>query len=170
MLSFLSSPSKPEGSDPMIDSGCSLPEAAGAMQMAAENGRPVVPLLKKHCPPIHRQIVADGNTPGLLSFWGRSANVDENVGETIVHPAILQAIGQLAGVPMRGRFVHAGLQHTYGYLFSLIDTPYGAKRDRWLTTDLENGFGLDPTLLGDRPRKGTLLGNLTWFIGRIVFR
>ena len=61
----------------------------------------------------------------LLALWGRSVNADENTGETIVHPAILAAIGALAGVPMRGRFVQAGLQHTYGYLFSLIDTPYG---------------------------------------------
>src|SRR5262249_17270302 len=53
-------------------------------------------------------------------------------------------------------------------LFSLIKTTYGFKRDRWVTCDLENGFGLDPTLLGDRPRAGTLLGNLTWFLAQLV--
>ncbi len=140
------------------------------MVAAAERGRPIIPILKKLCPYIHRQIVEDGKFPGILSLWGRSVNVDENVGQVIVHPAILRAIGDLAGVPMRGRIVHAGLQHSYGYLFSLIDTPYGAKRDRWVSTDLERGFGIDLSLLGDRPRKGTLLGNLTWFLGQIVHR
>src|SRR5262249_2770464 len=97
-------------------------------------------------------------------------NVDEYAGQTIVHPEILRAIGELAGVRMRSPVVHAGLQHTYGYLFSLIETPYGAKRDRWVTTDLETGFGLELSLLGEKPHDGTLLANLTWFLGRIVFR
>src|SRR5436190_9017644 len=148
----------------------SLPDAAQALQAAAAKGQSVDRLLKKLCPAIYRQIVADKNTPGLLSFWGRSANVDENAGQTIVDPAILRAIGRLAGVPMRGRFVHAGLQHTYGYLFSLIETPYGYKRDRWVSEEWEIGFGMDRSLLAPEPRAGTLLANLTWFMGRIVFR
>jgi hypothetical protein len=147
-----------------------LQNAAQAMVAAAEKGKPVIPVMKKLCPHICRQIVADSKYPDLLSMWGRSVNVDENVGQIIVHPAILRATGELAGVPMRGMVVHAGLQHTYGYLFSLIETPYGAKRDRWVSTDLERGFGIDLSLLGDRPRRGTLLANLTWFLGKIVFR
>ncbi len=140
------------------------------MIAAAEGGRSVRRVLEERCPFVARQIARDGRHPGLLSLWGRSVNVDENVGQTIVPPAILGAVGELAGVPMRGRVVHAGLEHTYGYLFSLIDTPYGAKRDRWLAGNLERGLGIDPTLLGPRPREGTLLANLTWVLGRIVYR
>jgi hypothetical protein len=140
------------------------------MQSAAEKGQAVVPVLKRLCRPIYQQILQDRRYPGLLSRWGRSVNVDENTSQVIVCPAILQGIGKLAGVPMRSPVVHAGLQHTYGYLFSLIDTPYGAKRDRWLSTDLERGFGIDPSLLGQRPRQGTLLANLTWFLAHIVYR
>jgi hypothetical protein len=147
-----------------------LEDAANAMVAAARLGRPVLPILKKHCPHIARQIVQDGAMEKLLSLWGQSCNIDENAGQEIVPPPILQVIGELAGVPMRGRFVHAGLEHTYGYLFSLIETPYGFKRTRWVSTDLEIGFGLDPTLLGDQPNAGTLLGNLSWFLARIVFR
>jgi hypothetical protein len=147
-----------------------LQDAAQAMIAAAEKGQSVAGVLEKRCPHIHRQILQDRHYPGLLSLWGRSVNRDENTGQIIVHPAILQAIGELAGVPMRGLVVHAGLQHTYGYLFSLIDTPYGAKRDRWLSTHLERGFGLDLSLLSDRPREGTLLANLTWFLGQLVYR
>jgi hypothetical protein len=147
-----------------------LKETANAMVAAAQRGRSVVPVLKRLCPHVYRQIVRDARFPGLLSLWGRSVNVDANVGQTIVHPAILQGIGALAGVPMRGRGVHAGLQHTYGYLFSMLETPYGLKRDRWLSTQMEQGFGIDLTLLSDRPRAGTLFANLTWFLGQVVFR
>ena len=147
-----------------------LQEAAQAMAAAAAEGRSVLRVLKARCPHIHQQIANDAKNRDLLALWGRSCNLDENAGQTIVAPAILEAIGAQAGIPMRGRFVHAGHEHTYGYLFSLIDTPYGPKRNRWVTTDLENGFDLDPTLLGDRPNAGTLLGNLTWFLARIVFR
>jgi len=147
-----------------------LEGAADAMIAAARGGRAVLPILKKRCPHLYTQIRKDGTNRGLLSLWGRSCNVDENAGKTIVAPEILTAIGDLAGMPMRGRFVHAGLEHTYGYLFSVIETPYGFKRNRWVTTDLENGFGLDSTLLGDQPSAGTLLGNLTWFLAKIVFR
>jgi hypothetical protein len=147
-----------------------LQSAAEEMIAAAERGRSVVAVLKSRCPAIYRQICQDRQRPELLALWGRAVNVDENAGKVIVHPAILKAIGELAGLPPRGQFVHAGLQHTYGYLFSLIDTPYGRKRARWLSTGWERGFDIDETLLGEQPKAGTLLANLTWFIGKIVFR
>jgi hypothetical protein len=146
-----------------------LDAAARAMIAAVEAGRSVAAALKKSCPCVYRQIVRDRRRPELLSLWGCSVNVDENVGATIVHPAIIAALSALARVVMRGDFVHAGVQHTYGYLFSLIETPYGRKRQRWVTADLERGFGIERSLLGDEPRQGTLLANLTWFLGKIVY-
>jgi hypothetical protein len=147
-----------------------LQRAARAMIAAADSGRSVVRVLAAECPHIARQLRRDRRRRGLLALWGRSRNVDENVGAVIVHPAILAVIGRLAGVSMRGPDAPAGLQHTYGYLFSLIDTPYGAKRERWLSTDLERGFGIDESLLSDNPRAGTLLANATWLAGQIAFR
>src|SRR6185312_10106073 len=102
---------------------------ARAMIEAATRSRSAVKVLQKHCPHIYRQLVRLRECRGLLSLWGRSRNVDEFVEQAIVHPAILRVIGQLTGVPMRGRIVHAGLEHTYGYLFSLIETPFGYKRE-----------------------------------------
>jgi hypothetical protein len=145
-------------------------DAAQAMIAAAAGGRTVLPVLHRQCPHVYRQIARDSQFPGLLSLWGRSVNVDENVGQIIVDPAILQAIGELAGVPLRSPIVHAGLEHTYGYLFSQIKTPFGFKRDRWLSGRLERGFGLEPSLFSDDPRHGTLLANLTWFLAQIVYR
>lgn len=147
-----------------------LESAAKAMVAAADEGHSVAAVLKQHCPEVHEQIQRDAATPRLLSFWGRCVNVDELARATIVHPAILKAIGAVAGVPMRGRFVHAGLQHTYGYLFSLIETPYGFKRDRWVSDAPERGFGMERSLLSSQPKEGTLLANLTWFLGQIVYR
>jgi hypothetical protein len=147
-----------------------LDAAAREMIAVAQQGQSVIAVLKARCPHIYRQIVHDRRYPELLALWGRCVDVDENVGQVIVHPAILTAIGALGGVPMRGRIVHAGLQHTYGYLFSLIETPYGRKRTRWVTPDLERSFGLDLSLLGERPRAGSLLANVTWFLGNIVYR
>jgi hypothetical protein len=145
--------------------------AAAADEMIAAAGRSsVTPILRKQCPGVFRQIATDSRHPELFPLWGRSANFDENAQSVIVDPAIVGAVGETAGVPMRGRFVHAGLLHTYGYLFSLIATPYGAKRDRWVLEQLENGFGLRPRLLSDVPDDGTLLANVTWFFGRIAFR
>lgn len=147
-----------------------LTAAAIAMIAASERGQSVRAVLKKLCPHVHRQISRDAKSPLLLRLWGRSVNFDEFARQTIVHPAILQAIGELAGIPVRGRLMHAGLEHTYGYLFSLIETPYGFKRERWTSTSLESGFGIERSLLGERPMAGTLLANLTWFLANIVFR
>jgi len=140
------------------------------MTAAARRGAAVAPILRKWCPEVYRQIIRDSRHAGLFRLWGRSANFDDNAQETIVDPAIVRAVGEIAGVPMHGRNVHAGLLHTYGYLFSLIDTPYGAKRDRWILEHLENGFGLSPKLLSDTPAEGTLLANVTWFFGQFAFR
>lgn len=153
-----------------MSSSTYLEDAAIAIIGAAESGRPLGPVFEEHCPEVARQILADRRYPEMLALWGRSCNIDENVGTAIVAPVILRLIGELAKVPMRGRFVHAGLAHTYGYLFSLIETPYGPKRQRWLSTVLEDGFGIEKSLLGDRPAEGTLLGNLTRFLVGIAFR
>lgn len=147
-----------------------LQQAADAMLAAAERHRSVAAALKRSAPHVYRQITRDSRHPALLAAWGKSRNVDDNVGATIVPPAIVEAIGSTAGVPMRGVNVHAGLLHTYGYLFSSLQTPYGLKRDRWLSKTLEQGFGLDTQLLSDHPGAGTLLANATWFFGHIAFR
>src|SRR5262245_61263712 len=123
-----------------------LERAAVAMTKAAEQGRAVAPVLRQRCPRVYQQLLRDRHHPALFSLWGRSLNVDEVARQTIVHPAIVSAIGAVTGIPMRGRIVHAGLEHTYGYLFSLIETPYGAKRDRWTSVSMERGFGVDRTL------------------------
>src|SRR6185437_3416867 len=68
---------------------------------------------------------------------------------------------------------HAGMEHTYGYLFSTLKTAFGYKRARWVHGDTERGFGLQVGALGpDTPKVsgGSLFSNATYFFGRIAFR
>ncbi len=129
--------------------------------------------LERLAPGIVRQLEADAKRPAWLSLWGESLNFDENARAVIVAPEILAALAAKLRVPYAdaplGR-VHAGLEHTYGYLFSVLRTPYGFKRARWVRGELERGFGLPRGLLGPAPRQGTLLANATYLLGRLAFR
>ncbi len=123
----------------------------------------------KHAPKIERQIAKDQARKTWLALWGKSINYDELARGTIVEPVILDPILARAGVePRNERLVHAGIEHTYGYLFSVLKTPYGFKRARWVEDDIEGGFGLPRGTLGPQPKQGTLFANLTYFTGRIA--
>ena len=108
----------------------------------------------------------------VLDLWGWSKNIDENTKTTIVEPRILSAIGRLAKTTIRKQHgvYHAGLLHTYGYLLSLIETPYGRKRERWLKGRIERGLGLPEETISAYPKAGTLLHNLSYVLCKIVFR
>jgi hypothetical protein len=81
---------------------------------------------------------------GLLSAWGWSTVIDENVGDAVVDGPLFVALHEAAG--MEGRFPvgNAGLLHVYGYLFSTVMTPYGYKSDRWNDGVLATRLGLAP--------------------------
>ncbi len=143
---------------------------ARLMLDAARRQKPLKGLLRKHCPWVEQQLLETAKFPDLLRLWGRSLNFDEQASAVIVEPPMLQLIGDLAGVSLRGRILHAGLEHTYGYLFSLIETPFGYKRDRWVRPDLDRGLGFRSPTLRDQPETGSLLLNLTYVLGRIAFR
>lgn len=127
-------------------------------------------LLRQLCPELVTQVEADCGPRGPLPFWGWCRNIDENAHQVIVNPSIQETIFFIAGQPFSPEHPHAGLQHTYGYLFSIIDTPYGRKRDRWVDTSLEAAFDLPSDVLSPSPNDGTLLANATWLAGSIAFR
>lgn len=115
------------------------------------------------------------NNRDLLNFWGYSRNIDEshlNDGKRTVPANVLQFFNSILNVPYDSNFVygHAGMTHTYGYLMSNLQTPFGFKRARYVAGEMEAGFGITPGLLSGRPSQGTLLSNLTCFAGRIAFR
>jgi hypothetical protein len=62
------------------------------------------------------------------------------------------------------------MEHTYGYLFSLLGTKFGFKRARWVKDDIESGLGLPRGLIGPDPAEGTLLRNVTCLAGGIALK
>lgn len=143
-----------------------LPElATNLLRLPDERARAVG--LRRWMPKFYRHLVRAGNEPGVVSRWGLSSNFDEIAQTELVAPELLNLIGGITQIPMRGPGYHAGLQHTYGYLLSLIQTPYGFKRDRWLQPTIEEGFGLPKFSLQAFPKRGTLLTNLTLFLSQL---
>lgn len=118
-------------------------------------------------PEIAEQIESDQDSNGL-DYWGRSSNFDEYESARIVDPKILSAIGRLANYPIRNKKeYHAGLLHTYGYLFSRLKTRFGYKRQRWTEKTIERGLNLKASTLSPIPESGTLLQNTTYVLSRI---
>ncbi|OFZ70157.1 MAG: hypothetical protein A3K03_04990 [Bdellovibrionales bacterium RIFOXYD1_FULL_44_7] len=129
----------------------------------------IIKALYKAVPILVEQLKQDASRKELKALWGQSINYDEYAKGTIVEPTTLAALATMAAVDFEdSRIVHAGLEHTYGYLFSLLRTPFGYKRARWVKDDIETGFGLPRGALGPSPVAGTLLTNITCFAGRIA--
>ena len=121
------------------------------------------------------EIDRDGNNKDLLNLWSLSSNIDQSnltTGIKTIPENLLQYFVSLWNVPYNSDFTigHAGLNHTYGYLLSNLYTPYGFKRARYVSGEIEAGFGLPESTFGGLPKEGTLLSNLTYFAGTIGFR
>jgi hypothetical protein len=122
-------------------------------------------------PSLKAAIQSDAKNTAYHSLWGQSINFDELAKGTIVSPNILDyLLGQFQAPPRQGLYSHAGLEHTYGYLFSTLQTAFGFKRARWITPDIENGFGLSAGMMGPFPSQGTLFSNVTYLASHIAFR
>ncbi len=134
----------------------------------ADRKEDLAPVLTAHAPGLLRQLDAD-RASAALQLWGESINYDELARGVIVNPGILSFIAaRLGAAQPAGRITHAGVEHTYGYLFSLLPTKFGFKRARWVRPDIESGLGLAPGSAGPAPAEGTLLANITCLAGSIA--
>jgi hypothetical protein len=135
----------------------------------------------KAAPEIAQQLKKDSKQKDLKSLWGESINFDELAKGIIVRPEILSAIAKDFRVsfpaeptttPNYDRIAMAGMEHTYGYLFSILKTAFGYKRARWVGGEVENGFGFPIGVFSpDAPKfQSTLFGDVTIFAGNIAFR
>ena len=141
-----------------------------AEQLLQDDGRRLGPTLLRRCMPrfyAHARRVRKERA--VLRRWGWSVNVDELANTEIVDTRLLIMLGKMMDVAMDGAAVHAGVQHTYGYLLSTVMTPFGYKRDRWIQPTIELGFGLPESTLQAFPKRGTLLANLTCFLDQLAF-
>lgn len=166
---------------------CPAPAAAGApaaedaldcpwagmarlMEENAAGSLPLAPVLADYAPGLAAQLASDKLNANLKELWGESINFDEMVRATIVHDSILSFLAGELGLPgPRGKIVHAGMEHAYGYLFSLLPTKFGFKRARWVRDDIEAGLGFARGALGPSPAEGTLLANITCVAGAAAF-
>lgn len=127
-------------------------------------------VLKKENAHLFNQIERDAQDSKLLSFWGKSLNVDSGTRKQIIRDDIIMDLHQKFHLTTDKTIVHAGITHTYGYLFSVLDTPYGFKRKRWIEPTLNYAFAFVGNSLSPETLQGTLLSNLTYFAGKIAFK
>ncbi len=128
--------------------------------------------IQTNAPELFTQIQKDANDEILKNFWGHSLNFDSGAKSEILDLGQMQSLAKFFNVSygLENKSIHAGVMHTYGYLFSTLNTPYGFKRSRWIAPDLKEGFNLLDQSLSANPKEGTLLNNLTYFMGKIAFK
>jgi hypothetical protein len=135
----------------------------------------ILEVLKKENPHLAAQVDADAaDAKSLLGFWGKSLNFDAGAKKQIISDAIITDLHKKFHYDLNSgndtRIVHAGITHTYGYLFSVLDTPYGYKRKRWIEPTLNYAFTFSGNSLSPETMQGTLLSNVTYFAGKIAFK
>lgn len=123
--------------------------------------------LKKYYPPLWNQISQDKKDPYVFLFWGNSKTTENN--KPIVNEEIRTDLFSIFQQNYAESYANAGLMHTYGYLFSTLETPYGYKRERWLINELNQLLKLEHNQLSVKTDRGTLLANVTYFAGKLAF-
>ena len=94
-------------------------------------------------------------------YWTDSTPFDELAKAYILPDPILDALG--IRHETTGGVVHvpAGLMHTYGYLFSQLQTPYGLKGKRWVESRLDERLGLPAGMFLPLAPQGEFASNVT---------
>ncbi|BAJ75413.1 L-serine deaminase [Microbacterium testaceum StLB037] len=105
--------------------------------------------------------LAEDRAAGRFAAWGRSTVIDENVGAAVLPRAVFDELHERAGLTAEWPIGNAGVLHVYGYLLSTTPTPYGLKRERWLSGELERACGLETGALLPWAGGETLLSRAT---------
>lgn len=135
-----------------------------------ESNHSIMRSLEANNPSLYNQILKDSKDPYLTIFWGKSLNFDSGAKKQIVEDKIIGDLQALFNIRNDNRIVHAGIMHTYGYLFSTIDTPYGYKRKRWINPTVNQAFDLSGNSFSPETIEGGLLSNVTYFAGMLAFK
>jgi len=105
--------------------------------------------------------LAEDRAVGRFADWGRSSVIDENVGAAVLARAVFEELHGRAGLEAEWPVGNAGVLHVYGYLLSTTPTPYGLKRERWLSGELDRACGLEVGALLPWAGTETLLSRAT---------
>lgn len=126
--------------------------------------------IQKKSNKLYDQIHSDSLDPILPTLWGQSINFDSGAKAIILDYKLINELQAKFKIKNDNHIVHAGIMHTYGYLFSTLMTPYGFKRIRWTKPTLNNGLELNHLSLSPFTVEGTLLSNITYFSAKIAFK
>ncbi|MEO0448330.1 MAG: hypothetical protein AAF191_19885 [Verrucomicrobiota bacterium] len=137
------------------------------------SGADLLDALETEGSPLANQIRDVAERPELRKSWGWSSNIDSGAKVPVVVPGLLMALGEAAGLggakkDKDGGLFHAGILHTYGYLLSNVETPFGQKRDRWCQGNLARGLGLPESFLSPEPSSGSLFENVTAVFSEVL--
>lgn len=141
------------------------------VEQSRNSKSPFINTLKNESPAVYQQVKNDSLDPLLLTFWGKSLNFDSGAKKQIIDEEIINGLHAQFNVADKFdiKIVHAGIAHTYGYLFSVLDTPYGYKRKRWIEPTINEAFSLKGLSLSPETIDGGLLSNVTYFAGTLAF-
>lgn len=128
-----------------------------------------IQFLKTAEPAIYSQIEKDKLDPTVTELWGKSYNFDSGANKTILDIAMIEPLQAEFNIKNDNMIVHAGIMHTYGYLFSTLNTPYGYKRKRWVIPTIDTALNLKKAAVSPHPEEGTLLTNITYIAGKLAF-
>ncbi|WP_155288554.1 hypothetical protein [Rhodococcoides fascians] len=91
------------------------------------------------------QVLSSRSDPAEMAKWASSTVIDDNVQAPVFNERVFSWLHNGVAGAFNFPIGHAGLMHVYGYLLSSVETPYGLKRERWLSHDLAKAFGLKPS-------------------------
>jgi hypothetical protein len=156
------------------ESQSDCPWASMAKSLITEN-KSCEEVFKKSAPSLLPQLKSDSKNTAFINLWGKAKNFDENAKGVIVDKKILICLAEKLkirnAVTETPEFmvVHAGMQHSFGYLFSNLLTKYGYKRDRWTKEDIKSGLGLQSPLISPTEKNGSFLSNITFLFSKLTF-
>ena len=96
-------------------------------------------VLDRRLPAIAESLRKDLGNEEILGFWGLSDTWDDSIERSTIPPALNAIWSKLN--PSNG-VSHAGLAHTYGYLFNNDVGRFGSKRHRWTSGSVGLVLGL----------------------------
>lgn len=95
------------------------------------------------------------------AHWTDCTVFDELAKADILDEKVMKGLGIRREVTGGVAHAPAGLMHTYGYLFSQLQTAYGLKGKRWIESRLDERLGLRAGVFSPLTKDGEFAANLT---------
>lgn len=101
-------------------------------------------------------------------YWTSCTVFDELAKAEILPEKAMIGLGIRRAVAGGVAHAPAGTMHTYGYLFSQLQTAYGLKGKRWIESRLDERLGLPAGSFSPLPPEGEFAANLTAVLFRLA--